>query len=50
MAVDSAHTNPDLYLDRLSNHFAEELEEWGAQTDGSLDTSPGCLAAGSPGR
>jgi hypothetical protein len=43
-AADSAHTNPDRYLDQLSSKFEKELREWSVQASG-LDTTPGCLAA-----
>jgi hypothetical protein len=47
-AADSAHTNRDRYLDRLSTDFADKLEKWAANASG-VYTGPGCLAAGQHG-
>lgn len=44
-AAEGARTNPDHYLDRLSTHFASQLQEWAAHANG-VYTGPGCLAAG----
>jgi hypothetical protein len=47
-AANSAHTNRDRYLDRLSTDFAAELKEWSTKATG-VYTGPGCLAAGQDG-
>jgi hypothetical protein len=43
-AAASAHTNPDGYLDQLSDQFADQLAHWAARATG-LYTGPGRLAA-----